>query len=129
MYISITFFQYSNFSHFLILGSPRPFLGGGWIPGPRKPQVGNNTPTLFIVVIFKVICTRNSQFILLLYSLVQNSANLCFFNLSDISGMLQGSLVHYMFLNSISRLLTLNPLTIIILESFGNLLLNRFVDC
>ena len=60
--------QNSNFSHIGILGPP----------GPRKPQVGNSTP-IFIFDIFKMIGIRNSLYILLIYSLVHNSANLCLF--------------------------------------------------
>ena len=61
--------QYSNFFH---------FGGGGgrsWIPRSQKPQVGNSTP-LFI---FKIIGIINSLYILLIYSLIQNFVNLCFF--------------------------------------------------
>ena len=59
--------QYSNFSHFRILGSL----------GPQKPQVEKNTPK-FIFGIIKIIGIRYSPYIRLIYSLVQNSANLCF---------------------------------------------------
>ena len=97
--------QYSNFSHFGILGSQGPSPRGGGIPGARKPQMGSNTPA-FIFDIFKIIGIRNCSYILLIYD---HSANLCFFFDSNISGLLQGSLAHYMFLNLISQLLTLNP--------------------
>ena len=86
--------------------------------------------------IYKKIGIRISLYILLLiYSSVQNSANLCFYSiLSDTSGLMQGSLVNYVFLNSISQLLTLNPsnheiITLASFLEFDICYLSCFVDC
>ena len=92
-------------------------LGGERGVGPQKPC--ETAPHHFLY--FSKIGIRNSLYILLIYSLVQNSAYLCFYSiLSDISGLLQGSLANYVFLHSISQLLTLNPSNhdIITLASF-----------
>ena len=101
------------FSHFGILWSPSPWGEGGMgTPGPRKPQVGNNIPT-FIFDIFKIIGIRNCPYIFFLsfhwFRILLISASFLILSDSDISGLLQGSLAHYMFLNSISQLLKLNP--------------------
>ena len=84
---SITVFQFFPLWDSLVPGTLL-LGGGGGIPGPRNPLVENNTPT-FIFDIFKIIGIRNCPYILLIYSLVQNSANLFFFFNSDISGLLQ----------------------------------------
>ena len=108
--IILIVWKYSDLSHFGILGAPGPSPLWRGIPRTRKLQglqVGNSAPTL-IFDFFKIICIRNSQYILL--SLVQNSyISASFLILSDIDGLLQGSLAHYMFLNLISQLLKLNP--------------------
>ena len=74
-FTSITVFQF--FPLWDSLG-PRT-LPPGEEKDPRtpKPHMRNSTP-IFIFNIFKIIGIRNSLYILLLYSLVQNSANLCF---------------------------------------------------
>ena len=105
---SITVFQFFPLWDSLVPGTLLLGGGGGESKDPENPLVGNNIPT-FIFDIFYIVGIRNCAYVLLTYSLVQNSAILCFFFNSDISGLLQGSLAHYMFLNSISQLLTLNP--------------------
>ena len=105
--------QNSNFSHIGILGPP----------GPRKPQVGNCTP-IFIFDIFKIIGIVRTFFLYIhWFRILLISAS--FWILSDISGLLQGSSFSYfMFLNSISQLLTLNHATILlssnIIDKFQN---------
>ena len=136
-FISITVFQF--FPLWDSLGrEPHPAKGGGGrgIPVPWKPQVGNRTPT-FIFNIFKIIGIRNILNILLIYSLFRILLiSSSFLILSDISGLLQGSLANYMFLNLVSQLLlTPNNHEIKTLVSFlefdiwylSNL--SSFVDC
>ena len=75
--------QYSYFLSLWDSWGPRilhlgGLVGEGRSQDPQKPQVGNSTP-IFIFDIFKIIGIRNSLYILLIYWLVQNSVNLCFF--------------------------------------------------
>ena len=68
--------QYSNFSHFGILGAPRTLHPENlkWETAPQH---------LFLIFskyfVLEIVCTL---YILLIYPLVQNSANLCFLKYS-----------------------------------------------
>ena len=120
--------QYSTFSHFEI-------LGGRGIQGLRKRQVGNSTQT-FIFDIFKTIGIRNSPHIFLIYWMVQNSANLCFFLTSVwyfwfVTGKFISSYVSK-FNISAADTESMNNHEIITLASFLELYicyLSRFLDC
>jgi len=105
------------------------FVGEGRSHDPRKPQVGNSTP-IFIFDIFKIIGIRNSLNILHWFRILQISDS--FLILSDISGLLQGSLAYLSNFNISSADTELINNHEIIFESFLELYiyyLSRFVDC
>ncbi len=74
--------QNSNFSHIGILGPP----------GPRKPQVGNSTPIFIFDIskwlVLEIVCI----FFLSIHWFIILLISASFLILSDISGLLQGSL-------------------------------------
>ena len=82
--------QYYFNSITVFLGPRDPLPGGGGLEGESMNPENRETqhPNIYFWY-FENSGIRNCPYILLIYSLVQNSANLFFFFNSDISGLLQ----------------------------------------
>ena len=102
--------QYLNFFHFVGSWGPGTTPPGGDDPmDPKNPKCETASHHLFLIFLKQLLSEIVCTFFLSIHWFRILLISASFLILSDISGLLQESSANYMFLNSISQLLTLNP--------------------